>query len=93
VLSSIAAEVVASCICLNTSDIALDAHGPTMMSVGLPFVVAETSLDGLRRARPNCAAFGVADRAYPHAADRFSIFLYTRTGHAVEQLRARICAP
>ena len=61
--------------------------------LGLPFVVAETTLDGLRRARPNCAAFGAADRAHPHTADRFSIFLYTRTGHGVEQLQARMFAP
>ena len=40
-----------------------------MISVGLPFVAAETGLDGLRRARPNGAAFGAADHAYPHAAD------------------------
>ena len=93
VLSSIAAEIVAKCISLNTNEIAVDAHGPTMISVGLPFVVAETSLDGLRRARPNSAAFGAADRAYPHAVDRFSIFLYTRTGHGVEQLQARMFAP
>jgi trans-2,3-dihydro-3-hydroxyanthranilate isomerase len=93
VLSSFAAEMVANCISLNTSELAVDTHGPTMVSVGLPFVVAETSLEGLRRARPNSAAFGAADRAYPHAVDRFSIFLYTRTGHGIEQLQARMFAP
>jgi trans-2,3-dihydro-3-hydroxyanthranilate isomerase len=93
VLSSIAAEVVASCISLDTSDMAIDAHRPTMVSVGLPFVVAEASLDGLRRARPNSATFGVADSVYPHAVDCFSVFFYPRTGQGIERLRARMFAP
>jgi trans-2,3-dihydro-3-hydroxyanthranilate isomerase len=55
--------------------------------------VAETSLDGLAKARPNFAAFAAADGAYPHAHDRFSIFLYARVGYGVERLRARMFAP
>ncbi len=90
VIASIETEIVANCVSLHTGEIAADCHEPTMVSVGLPFVVAETSLAGLRRARPNCAAFAAADRAYPHAADHFSIFLYARTG---ERLRARMFAP
>jgi trans-2,3-dihydro-3-hydroxyanthranilate isomerase len=93
VISSIEAETLASCVCLHTSEIVTDRHEPTMVSVGLPFVVAETSLDGLERARPNAAAFAVADRAYPHAADRFSIFLYTRMGPGIKRLQARMFAP
>jgi len=93
VIASIEIEIFARCISLHTGDIATDAHEPTMVSVGLPFVVAETKLDGLRRARPDFAAFAAADRAYPHAADRFSIFLYTRTGDGIERLQARMFAP
>jgi trans-2,3-dihydro-3-hydroxyanthranilate isomerase len=93
VISSIEAETVASCVCLDTSEIATDHHEPTMVTVGLPFVVAETSLDGLDRARANAAAFAAADRTYPHAADRFSIFLDTRMDHGIERLQARMFAP
>jgi trans-2,3-dihydro-3-hydroxyanthranilate isomerase len=90
VIASIETEIVANCVSLHTGEIATHRHEPTMVSVGLPFVVAETSLAGLGRARPNSAAFAAADRAYPHAADHFSIFLYARTG---ERLRARMFAP
>jgi trans-2,3-dihydro-3-hydroxyanthranilate isomerase len=93
VIAAIETEIVAHCVSLHTGEIAADCHEPTMVSVGLPFVVAETSLVGLERARPNGAAFAAADHAYPHPADRFSIFLYTRTGDGIERLRARMFAP
>jgi trans-2,3-dihydro-3-hydroxyanthranilate isomerase len=92
-IASIETEIVANCVSLPAGEIATDCHEPTMVSVGLPFVVAETSLVGLGRARPNSAAFAAADRAYPHTADRFSIFLYTRTGDRIERLQARMFAP
>jgi trans-2,3-dihydro-3-hydroxyanthranilate isomerase len=93
VSASIKTEIVANCVSLHRGDIAAGCHAPTMVSVGLPFVVAETSLVSLGRARPNSAAFAAADRAYPHAADRFSIFLYARTGDGIERLQARMFAP
>jgi trans-2,3-dihydro-3-hydroxyanthranilate isomerase len=62
-------------------------------SPSVSFVVAQTSLDGLERARPNTAAFAAADRTSPHAADHFSIFLYTRVGDGIERLQARMFAP
>jgi trans-2,3-dihydro-3-hydroxyanthranilate isomerase len=93
IISAIDTEIVASCVSLHTGEIVTDSHAPTMVSVGLPFVAVETSLDGLGRARPNWAAFAAADRACPHAADRFSIFLYSRTGHGIERLQARMFAP
>jgi trans-2,3-dihydro-3-hydroxyanthranilate isomerase len=86
-------EIVAECVSLNMTDIATNAHPPSVVSVGLPFVVAETGLDVLAKARPNSAAFAAADGAYPHADDRFSVFLYARLGHGVERLRARMFAP
>jgi trans-2,3-dihydro-3-hydroxyanthranilate isomerase len=93
IISSIETDMIARCVSLPAGEIVIDTHAPTMVSVGLPFVVVETSLDGLGRARPDSAAFAAADRAYPHAADRLSIFLYTRTGHGIERLQARMFAP
>jgi trans-2,3-dihydro-3-hydroxyanthranilate isomerase len=39
-------EIVAECVSLHTTDIATNAHPPSVVSVGLPFVVAETGLAG-----------------------------------------------
>jgi len=53
----ISREVAAACLSLDPSDIAMQAHAPQIVSVGLPFlVVALASRDALRRSKPNIAA-------------------------------------
>jgi trans-2,3-dihydro-3-hydroxyanthranilate isomerase len=50
-------EVAAACLSLDPRDIAMQAHAPQIVSVGLPFLVAEVdSRDALRRSTPNVAA-------------------------------------
>jgi trans-2,3-dihydro-3-hydroxyanthranilate isomerase len=50
-------EVAAACLSLQPADIAMQVHAPRILSVGLPFLVAELgSRDALRRSKPNIAA-------------------------------------
>jgi trans-2,3-dihydro-3-hydroxyanthranilate isomerase len=55
--SLVSREVVAACLSLDPGDIAVQVHAPQIVSVGLPFLVAElASRDALRRSKPNVAA-------------------------------------
>lgn len=50
-------EIAAACLSLDPRDIAMQAHAPQIVSVGLPFLVAELgSRDALRRSTPDVAA-------------------------------------
>lgn len=87
-------QVVADCLGLAKDDIASEFHAPRIVSVGLPIVVAElSSIDALAAARPNSSAFAEAGARYWHRGDRFSTYLYVRTGKGIEHLRARMFAP
>lgn len=91
---AVAPEVMAGCLSLAPEAIVADAHEPSIVSVGLPFAVAElASPDALAAARPDMAAFTSAGRAYWHRDDRFATFAYVRAGHGIEHLRARMFAP
>jgi trans-2,3-dihydro-3-hydroxyanthranilate isomerase len=93
VRSAVSAERVAACIGLNTSDLCTDRHLPTVVSVGLPFVLVEVGTrDALRRACPDIAAHG---HTLPcDGAD--AVYLYTRdvAGSAPGvDIEARMFAP
>ena len=50
-------EAAAACLSLDPRDIAMQAHAPQIVSVGLPFLVVElVSREALRRSKPNVAA-------------------------------------
>ena len=93
---SLRAEVdaarAAACIGLTTGDMRVDAHGPRVVSVGLPFLVLElASRDALRRARPDRRAY---DALFPLDGAK-SVYAYTRDtgGEAFEggcDLQARM---
>jgi trans-2,3-dihydro-3-hydroxyanthranilate isomerase len=88
----VAPSTIAACASLADADIVTTRHQPTFASVGLPFAFAElASLDALASATPNSAAFRSADERHPSSIDRFSLFLYTRTG--ARSVRARMFAP
>ncbi|WP_398479443.1 PhzF family phenazine biosynthesis protein [Tardiphaga sp.] len=90
----VALDAMAGCLSLQPSAIVVDAHEPCIVSVGLPFAVAELAgLDALASASPDMAAFTLAGRAYWHRDDRFATFAYVRTGKGIEHLRARMFAP
>jgi trans-2,3-dihydro-3-hydroxyanthranilate isomerase len=93
--------VVAGCIGLTAADVSTVLHAPRIVSVGLPIVVVELAdLRALADARPNANAFADAGARYWHRGDRFSTYLYVRTGsesvgteNNVKRLRARMFAP
>lgn len=72
-------EVAAACLSLDPRDIAMQAHAPQIVSVGLPFVVVELdSRDALRRSKPNIAVH--AELLPLDGAD--AIFAYWRAPNA-----------
>jgi trans-2,3-dihydro-3-hydroxyanthranilate isomerase len=92
-LTSFSAEQAAACVSLSATDIKTDRHPPQIVSVGLPFLVAElSSRDALRRARPDAVAFA---RTFPcDGCD--AIYLYTRAVPPAEtpcDLQARMFHP
>jgi trans-2,3-dihydro-3-hydroxyanthranilate isomerase len=73
-LTPVSAEQAAACASLSAADIRTDRHQPLIVSVGMPFLVAElSSRDALRRARPDAATFA---RTFP-CDGAFAIYLYT----------------
>jgi trans-2,3-dihydro-3-hydroxyanthranilate isomerase len=86
------AEAIAACASLPLAEVELRNHRPVAASVGLEFIFAElVSVEALGRVRTNAAAFAEACERYENAGDRFSLFLYARTGEGM--LRARMFAP
>jgi trans-2,3-dihydro-3-hydroxyanthranilate isomerase len=92
-LTRFSAEQVAACISLSAVDIKTDRHPPQIVSVGMPFLVAEVgSRDALRRAMPDAAAFA---RTLP-CDGAFAVYFYTRDVPPTEQpgdLQARMFFP
>jgi trans-2,3-dihydro-3-hydroxyanthranilate isomerase len=86
-------EKAAACISLSAADIRTDRHVPHIVSVGMPFLVAElASREALRRAKPDASAF--ADALPCDGA--FAIYFYTRDVPASESpldLQARMFFP
>jgi trans-2,3-dihydro-3-hydroxyanthranilate isomerase len=87
--ASVSTADAAECLSLAPRDIAIATHPPQVLSVGLPFLVAEVgSREALRRAKPILAAH---ERILPPAGTD-SIFAYAR-GLAPGELHARMFAP
>jgi trans-2,3-dihydro-3-hydroxyanthranilate isomerase len=73
-LTQFSAEQAAACLSLSAADIRIDRHKPHIISVGLPFLVAElVSREALKRARPNAEAFA---RTFPVDGSD-AIYFYT----------------
>jgi trans-2,3-dihydro-3-hydroxyanthranilate isomerase len=92
-LTQFNAEQAAAVVSLSSADIRTDWHPPQIVSVGLPFLVAElASRDALRRARPDAAAFA---RTFPCDGSD-AVYLYTRDIPPAEKtsdLQARMFHP
>jgi trans-2,3-dihydro-3-hydroxyanthranilate isomerase len=92
-LTQFSAEQAAAVVSLSSADIRTDRHPPQIVSVGLPFLVVElASRDGLRRARPDAAAFA---RTFPCDGSD-AVYLYTRDIPPAEKtsdLQARMFHP
>lgn len=91
--AAIPAEVVAACAGLPVEAVALHTHPPQIVSVGLPFVVAELRARAdLAAAQPSAAHFAEANRAYPHQEVGFALFLYVPLDAEGARLAARMFA-
>jgi trans-2,3-dihydro-3-hydroxyanthranilate isomerase len=92
-LTQFSAAQAAACISLSAADITADWHPPVIISVGMPFLVAEVnSRESLRRARPDAAAFA---KTLP-CDGAFAIYFYTRDVPEAEKpcdLQARMFHP
>jgi trans-2,3-dihydro-3-hydroxyanthranilate isomerase len=92
-LTAFSAEQAAACISLSVADIRTDRHPPMIVSVGMPFLVAEVgSRDALRRAMADAATFA---RTLP-CDDARAIYFYTRDVPPAEKpcdLQARMFHP
>jgi len=87
---TIAVDVVAHALRLETSDVITATHPPIVASNGNPYVIAELTSDALARCSPDLAAFKAALAAHPHLGNRFSVHVYCKQGRT---LRARMFAP
>jgi trans-2,3-dihydro-3-hydroxyanthranilate isomerase len=86
-------EIVAAAVFLDEKDIATQAHPPQLVSVGLPFVIAELrDRATLERVKMNAAGFEKVRDHLGGESVRASIYLYTRATGEVN-LRARMLAP
>ncbi|MCG8350435.1 MAG: PhzF family phenazine biosynthesis protein [Chloroflexales bacterium] len=90
----VAVDLVVACASLTREDIALTRHPPRIVSVGLPFVVAElASRTALARARADLNRFTEANAIVPLPDDGFSLFLYTPTSGDPQRFSARMFSP
>jgi trans-2,3-dihydro-3-hydroxyanthranilate isomerase len=91
-LAPLSVGQAAAGLSLTSADITTERHPPQIVSVGLPFLVAEVaSRDALRRARPDAAAFA---QTFPqHGCD--AVYFYTRDVPPAEacDLQARMFHP
>jgi trans-2,3-dihydro-3-hydroxyanthranilate isomerase len=79
---------------LSPEDVAVAAHPPRIVSVGLPFVVAElSSRAALARARPNVERFAEANATIPRDNIGFALFLYVPAPGSPREFSARMFAP
>jgi trans-2,3-dihydro-3-hydroxyanthranilate isomerase len=87
--ATVSADEAAACLSLAPEEIELRVHLPQVLSVGLPFLVAEVVSRGvLHRCKPNLAAH---ERILPPIGTD-SIFAYAR-GEGAGELSARMFAP
>ncbi len=85
----VSAPDIATCLSLDVTDINLENHPPQVLSVGLPFLVAElTSKDALRRAKSNAL---IHEHFLPPIGTD-AIFAYS-AGSTPEELHARMFSP
>jgi trans-2,3-dihydro-3-hydroxyanthranilate isomerase len=87
--SKVSAVDIAECLSLTAADISLANHPPQVLSVGLPFMVAEiTTREVLRRAKPNALTH---ERVLP-AIGTDAIYCYC-PGATPQELHARMFSP
>lgn len=89
ILATVSVEDAAACLSLTASEITVSMHPPQVVSVGLPWLVAEVlSREGLRRCKPNLQ---VHERVLPPLGID-GIFAYYSEPNTT-RLHARVFAP
>jgi trans-2,3-dihydro-3-hydroxyanthranilate isomerase len=83
-------EQIAQCCMIAPADVIVTRHRPIKASVGVDFVLAEVTAEGLAKAGPNLTGSREVAATIPEVGDRLSIHLYVRDG---DQLRVRMFAP
>lgn len=83
-------EQVAQCCMIAPSDVITARHQPIQASVGVDFVFAEVTPEGLAKAGPNLTGSREVAATIPEVGERLSIHLYARDG---DRLRVRMFAP
>ena len=87
--SKVSAADIAECLSLAAADITLANHPPQVLSVGLPFLVAEiASHDALRRAKPDTKTH---ERILPPIGTD-AVYVYCR-GATPQEIHARMFSP
>jgi len=87
---SFPAPMIAACVGLTPDDVVVDAHAPTLASVGNTYVIAEVAAQALAHCVPSLEGFRAAFDGGPDLAGRFSLYVYSQDGANV---RARMFAP
>lgn len=84
-------DLIAKCLGIDSSKIAVTNHKPTIASVGLPFAMVEiVDEGGLNEAAPVTEQFKKTQMEYANDIDLFAAFLYVRDGH---KIKARMFDP
>jgi trans-2,3-dihydro-3-hydroxyanthranilate isomerase len=83
-------EQIAQCCMIEASEVLTARHRPIQASVGVDFVFAEVTPQGLAKAGPNLTGSREVAATIPEVGDRLSIHLYARDG---DQLKVRMFAP
>lgn len=90
--STVRQEIAAALLSLHPEDVRTNTHTPTVVSVGLPFLVVEiSSRAALRRAKPNLTAY--AEHLPLDGAD--AVYAYTRDASSDPgtDIQARMFSP
>jgi trans-2,3-dihydro-3-hydroxyanthranilate isomerase len=81
---------VASAAGLDPEAVLTANHPPLLASVGNTYVIAEVGREALEKASPDLAAFRLVRQKYEGLENRFSLYLYARSG---DEIHARMFAP
>ncbi len=87
---TVAPEVIAATLQLDSADVVTTSHPPTVASNGTFYIIAELTPEGLSRCAPALPAFKEALRNHPQFGTRFPVHVYCQDDGAI---RARMFAP
>jgi trans-2,3-dihydro-3-hydroxyanthranilate isomerase len=84
------AREIAGAAGLENDAVLTASHPPLLASVGNTYVIAEVGREALEKASPDLAIFRQVRQKYEGLENRFSLYLYARSGN---EIHARMFAP